>query len=184
MIFRQLFDSTSSTYTYLVADEATRRALLVDPVFEQHGRDKALLRELDLELMATLDTHCHADHVTGAWLMKRVLGSKCGLSPSYGASNVDLELVHGATIPFGNRALLVRAVPGHTSGCVALVLDDHSLVMTGDALLIRGAGRTDFQGGSAHTLFHSISEQLFTLPDACIVYPEGNVFHPMRFQYG
>jgi glyoxylase-like metal-dependent hydrolase (beta-lactamase superfamily II) len=171
MIFRQLFDTNSSTYTYLLADERARQAVLVDPVFERHQRDAALIRELGLDLVATLDTHCHADHVTGAWLMKQALGSRIGMSPIYGAANVDLGLVGGMAIRFGERALEVRATPGHTSGCVSLVLDDRSLVLTGDALLVRGTGRTDFQGGDAHTLFRSIREELFSLPDACVVYP-------------
>ncbi len=171
MIFRQLFDATSCTYTYLLADERTRDAVLVDPVFEQHQRDAALVRELGLRLAFTIDTHCHADHVTGAWLMKRALGSRIALSPSYGAKNVDVALVHGSEIRFGDRALEVRATPGHTGGCASLVAHDAAMVFTGDALLVRGAGRTDFQQGDAHALFRSISDQLFTLPDACTIYP-------------
>lgn len=171
MIFRQLYDATSSTYSYLLADAATREAVLIDPVFERHQRDAALIRELGLKLLCTLDTHCHADHVTGAWLMKQALGSHIGLAAAYGAANVDLPLAHGQQVPFGAHALTVRATPGHTDGCLSFVTDDQSLVFTGDALLVRGAGRTDFQQGNAHTLFRSIREQLFSLPDACIVYP-------------
>jgi sulfur dioxygenase len=171
MLFRQLFDHGSSTYTYLLADEATHEAVLVDPVFEQHARDAALVRELGLRLLLTLDTHCHADHVTGAWLMKQALGSRVALSSRYGASHVDVPLDAGATIVFGSEKLDVRATPGHTAGCLSFVTADQAMVFTGDALLVRGAGRTDFQGGDAHTLFRSIREQLFTLPDACVVYP-------------
>ncbi len=171
MIFRQLFDSTSSTYTYLLADAGTKAAVLIDPVFEQHTRDAALIRELGLRLEHTLDTHCHADHVSGAWLMKEALGSKIAMSPVYGATNVDVPLVHGARIPFGEQALEARATPGHTDGCVSLVTSDHAMVFTGDALLVRAAGRTDFQSGDAARLYRSITEQLFTLPDACVVYP-------------
>jgi glyoxylase-like metal-dependent hydrolase (beta-lactamase superfamily II)/rhodanese-related sulfurtransferase len=171
MIFRQLFDQASSTYTYLLADERTREAVLIDAVFEQHARDAALIRELGLTLLYTLDTHCHADHVTGAWLMKVAFGSKIGLSPKYDAANVDLPLAHGDTVRFGGEALEVRATPGHTNGCLSYVAADHKMVFTGDALLVRGAGRTDFQEGNARLLFRSIREQLFTLPDDCIVYP-------------
>lgn len=171
MLFRQLFDQTSSTYTYLLADERTREAVIVDCVFEQHARDVALLRELELTLLATLDTHCHADHVTGAWLMKAELGSKIGLSREYGAENVDLPLTHGDVVRFGAESLEVRATPGHTAGCLSFVSADHRFVLTGDALLVRGAGRTDFQQGDAALLFRSIREQLFTLPDDCVVYP-------------
>jgi glyoxylase-like metal-dependent hydrolase (beta-lactamase superfamily II)/rhodanese-related sulfurtransferase len=171
MLFRQLFDQASSTYTYVLADPATREAVLVDPVFEQHARDAALLRELELKLTTTLDTHCHADHVTGAWLMRAAFGSRIALSPAYGAANVDAPLRPGEEIRFGGHALEVRATPGHTDGCLSFVLADRSRVFTGDALLVRSAGRTDFQHGDAHRLFRSIREQLFTLPDACVVFP-------------
>jgi glyoxylase-like metal-dependent hydrolase (beta-lactamase superfamily II)/rhodanese-related sulfurtransferase len=171
MLFRQLADAASSTYTYLLADEISRKAVIIDPVFEQHARDAALIRELGLELVATLDTHCHADHVSGAWLMKRVTGSRIGLSPAYGAKNVDLPLAHGDVIPFGNEKLHVRVTPGHTDGCLSFVTDNKGMVFTGDALLIRGAGRTDFQNGCASKLFDSIQSQIFTLPDECQIYP-------------
>jgi sulfur dioxygenase len=171
MIFRQLFDQVSSTYTYLLADENTRQAVLIDGVFEQHPRDAALIRELELKLVTVLDTHCHADHVTGAWLMKAAFGCKVGLSPVYAAANVDLPLVHGDVIRFGSCWLQVRATPGHTSGCLSFVDANAKLVFTGDALLVRGAGRTDFQQGDAHRLFRSIRDQLFSLTDDYAVYP-------------
>jgi glyoxylase-like metal-dependent hydrolase (beta-lactamase superfamily II)/rhodanese-related sulfurtransferase len=171
MIFRQLFDTVSSTYTYLLADRVTHEAVFIDTVFERHARDAALLRELGLTLKYTLDTHCHADHVTGAWLMKASLGSQIGLSPAYGACHVDLPLVHGTVVRFGAEALQVRATPGHTAGCLSFVTADRTMVFTGDALLVRGAGRTDFQEGNASQLFRSIREQLFTLPAECAVYP-------------
>ncbi len=171
MLFRQLYDGVSSTFSYLLADRASRKAVLIDPVFEKFQRDAALIRELELTLVCTLDTHCHADHVTGAWLMQQALGSRIGLAAVYGASNVDLPLGHGDQVQFGELALAVRATPGHTDGCLAFVTTDQLTVFTGDALLIRGAGRTDFQQGSPHTLFRSIREQLFTLPDDCTVYP-------------
>ncbi len=171
MIFRQLFDHVSSTYTYLLADERTREAVLIDTVFEQHQRDAALLRELDLELRYVLDTHCHADHVTGAWLMKTELGGRIGLSRAYGADNVDVPLQHGSLIRFGSYLLEARETPGHTDGCLSFVTADRTMVFTGDALLVRGAGRTDFQSGDAHRLYHSIQSQLFTLPLDCMIYP-------------
>ncbi|HEY2517534.1 MAG TPA: MBL fold metallo-hydrolase [Polyangiaceae bacterium] len=171
MLFRQLFDPASSTYTYLLADEQTREAVLIDTVFEQHARDAALVRELGLKLVTTVDTHCHADHVTGAWLMRAAFGGQIALAAAYGASNVDRPLVHGDVLRFGSHALTVRATPGHTSGCLSLVTSDLAMVFTGDALLVRSAGRTDFQQGSASRLFRSIREQLFTLPTACVVWP-------------
>lgn len=171
MLLRQLFDAASSTWTYLLADPDSREAVLIDCVFERHARDAALLRELDLRLLCTLDTHCHADHVTGAWLMKVAFGSRVGLSGVYGAANVDLPLAHGDVIRFGRHSLEVRATPGHTAGCLCFVTPDHAMVFTGDALLVRGAGRTDFQEGDARQLYRSIHTQLFSLPDACLVYP-------------
>ena len=171
MVFRQLYDAASSTYTYLLGDSKTRKAVLIDPVFEQHVRDAALIRELGFELIATLDTHCHADHVTGAWLMKQALHSRIGLAANYGAANVDYPLADGAEIVLGRVALHVRATPGHTNGCLSFVTMDQRMVFSGDALLVRGAGRTDFQQGDPHRLYRSIREQLFSLPDTCALYP-------------
>jgi glyoxylase-like metal-dependent hydrolase (beta-lactamase superfamily II)/rhodanese-related sulfurtransferase len=173
LVFRQLFDAASSTYTYLLGDPNTRQAVFIDTVFEQHARDHALLGELGLELVAVVDTHCHADHVTGAWLMKQATGCRIGISRRYQppVQGADLPLDHGDRITFGARCLEVRATPGHTDGCMTLVLDDRSIAFTGDALLIRGAGRCDFQRGSAHALYRSITQQIFSLPDECLLFP-------------
>ncbi len=173
LIFRQLFDQDSSTYTYLLADPVSKQAVLIDPVFEQHSRDRALIEELGLTLLYTLDTHCHADHVTGAWRMQQALGSKIGISGRYGdmLEGADVYLDHGDVVKFGDRSLEVRATPGHTDGCVTYVLDDHSMAFTGDCLLIRGAGRCDFQQGNAATMYRSIKEQIFSLPEHCVIYP-------------
>ncbi|HEU4619832.1 MAG TPA: MBL fold metallo-hydrolase [Gammaproteobacteria bacterium] len=171
MIFRQLFDPRSSTYTYLLADGGTNEAVVIDPVLEQARRDAALLRELGLRLLYTLDTHVHADHVTGAWVLKQLTGSRIAISKRAGAEGMDVALEHGGEIRFGSRSLEARATPGHTSGCMTFVLEDRSMAFTGDALLIRGAGRTDFQQGDAHELYRSIVEQIFTLPDDCVLYP-------------
>ena len=168
-VFRQLFDPVSSTYTYLLGDAG--EAVLIDPVFEQARRDLALVRELGLTLVATLDTHVHADHVTAAWLLHQRTGSRIGLAAVAGAENATLPLKDGDRIAFGSRHLEVRATPGHTDGCLTYVLDDSSHAFTGDALLIRGCGRTDFQQGDAATLFRSVHEQLFSLPGACLLYP-------------
>lgn len=171
MIFRQLYDDVSSTYTYLLADENSREAILIDPVFEQLHRDLALLRELDLKLKIVADTHAHADHVTAAWLLKQKTGCQIALSAAAGANNVDLALHHGDTIAVDGITLEVRATPGHTNGCQTYVLSDHSMAFTGDTLLIRGCGRSDFQQGDAARLYHSITEQIFSLPDDCAIYP-------------
>ena len=171
MIFRQLFDQQSSTYTYLLADSATREAILIDPVFEHARRDAALVEELGLKLAGTLETHVHADHVTGAWLLKRRFGSMIAAAKDGGSEGADRYLADGDRVAFGKRALEVRATPGHTSGCVTYVLDDLSMAFTGDALLIRGCGRTDFQQGDARRLFRSVRDKIFSLPDACLLYP-------------
>lgn len=169
MIFRQLFDPSSSTYTYLLADNG--RALLIDTVFEQVRRDLALLRELGLTLVATLETHVHADHVTGAWLLQQRTGSRIAVAAAGGTQGADRLLADGDRVGFGGRHLDVRATPGHTDGCLSFVLDDRSMAFTGDALLIRGCGRTDFQQGSPERLYRSVHEQLLSLPDDCLLYP-------------
>ena len=173
LVFRQLYDAASSTYTYLLGDPATREAVIVDTVFEQHLRDRALIDELGLKLVAALDTHCHADHVTGAWLMQQATGCRIGISRRYQPpiEGADLLLDHGDRVAFGARSLEVRATPGHTDGCLTLVLDDRSMAFTGDALLIRAAGRCDFQQGNAHVLYRSITQQILSLPDTCLLFP-------------
>lgn len=171
LTFRQLLDPRSSTYTYLLADPGTRQAVLIDPVFEQARRDAALVGELRLDLLYTLDTHVHADHITGAWLLKRALGSRIGVARASGARGMDIAIEDGQRLAFGARSLEARATPGHTNGCMTFVLDDQTMAFTGDALLIRGAGRTDFQNGSAPALYRSITTRIFTLPDACLIYP-------------
>ena len=147
MIFRQLFEANSSTYTYLLADEDSGEAVLIDPVFETARRDQALLTELGLRLTTTLETHAHADHVTAAWLLCKRTGSRIAVSANSGVEGADRLLREGDEIALGPHRLTVRETPGHTDGCVTYVLDEGSMAFTGDALLIRGAGRTDFQGG-------------------------------------
>jgi sulfur dioxygenase len=171
MIFRQLFDPASSTYTYVLGDPASGEAVVVDPVLEHRQRDAALLRELRLTPVATVETHVHADHVTSAWWLKREFGCEIALSAASGADGADRLLRHDDRIAFGGRHLQVRATPGHTHGCITLVLDDASLALTGDCLLIRGTGRTDFQQGDAKAMFRSIRDQILTLPDDCVLYP-------------
>jgi len=171
LIFRQLFDAQSWTYTYLLADGATGEAILIDPVFEQAARDAAQIRELGLKLVATLDTHMHADHVTGAWLLRKRLGGKIAISAASGVEGADILLDDGEPINFGTRYVIARSTPGHTNGCMSFILDDESRAFTGDALLIRGCGRTDFQHGSAHELYRSIKTKIFTLPGDSLLYP-------------
>jgi sulfur dioxygenase len=171
LIFRQLFDQQSSTYTYLLASSKSGETVLIDPVFEQVRRDSALIQELGLKLTHTLETHVHADHVTGAWLLKQRWGSKIAAGAESGAACADIHLSQDDKIRFGEYFLEARATPGHTKGCVSYVLGDDSMAFTGDALLIRGSGRTDFQEGNARSLYRSVHLQLFTLPDNCLLYP-------------
>jgi sulfur dioxygenase len=171
LLMRQHFDADTGTYTYLLADPSTGKGVLIDPVFDQHERDLALIQELGITLLACLDTHVHADHITGSWRMHEATGSAIGLAGVAGAENVTLPLAHGDRVRFGGRHLEVRATPGHTDGCLTYVLDDHTMAFCGDALLVRGCGRCDFQQGNAHTLFRSITQQIFSLPEHCLLYP-------------
>ena len=171
MVFRQLFDSESWTYTYLLADRVTGDAILIDTVFEKHLRDLALLRELGLTLRYTADTHLHADHVTGAWLMRHATGSRIAVAKAAHVEDADVYLEDGDVLTAGDVKLIVRSTPGHTDGCVTFVLEDLSMAFTGDALLIRGAGRTDFQMGDSRQLFKSVRERILSLPDDCTLYP-------------
>lgn len=171
MLFRQLFDPTSSTYTYLLADEATREAILIDPVIDQIDRDLALLDELGLTLRFVLDTHVHADHVTAAGTLRERRGAKTVLSERAGVGCADVLVKDGDEIRFGHHGLVVRETPGHTSGCVTYVMDDETMAFTGDAVLIRGCGRTDFQQGDAHALYRSVRDKVFSLPDSTLIFP-------------
>jgi sulfur dioxygenase len=171
LVFRQLADPQSSTYTYLLADSDSREAVLIDPVFEQMHRDAALIEELGLTLRGALDTHVHADHVTAASILKQRLGSEIALGAQSGAAGADRYLRHGDKVPFGRRYLAVRETPGHTAGCLTYVLDDERMAFTGDCLLVRGCGRTDFQGGDAHVMYRAIHQHIFTLPETCLLYP-------------
>ncbi len=171
LLVRQLFDADTGTFTYLLVDVPSGKGVLIDSVFEQHARDLSLIRELGVELVASIDTHAHADHVTGSWLMHEATGCAIGLAAAARATNVTLPLQHGDHVIFGGRHLEVRSTPGHTDGCISFVLDNQTMAFTGDALLVRGCGRCDFQQGDAHTLWRSITEQIFSLPDSCLLYP-------------
>ena len=171
MLFRQLFDPETSTYSYLLADEGSREAVLIDSVREQVARDVELIEQLELRLVAALETHVHADHVTGAGLLRDRLGCRVVVGARSGVRTADALVSEGEAVPFGRRALEVRETPGHTDGCVSFVAHEVAMAFTGDALLIRGCGRTDFQQGSARTLHGSVWQQLLSLPDATLLYP-------------
>lgn len=168
---KQLFDEDSSTYTYLLWDPETKDAILVDPVDLQVERDLKEIRDRGLRLMFGVNTHAHADHITGTGLLKRKVPGVRSVISAASEAQADVKVAAGDKITFGKRSVAVRATPGHTAGCVSFVADDESFVLTGDALLIQGCGRTDFQGGSAETLYQSVHSQIFTLPDETIVYP-------------
>lgn len=169
MFFRQLFDPASSTLTYLVADDASHEAVLIDPVAEQAERDVRLLREHGLALKYTLETHVHADHVTAAQALKQATGAQTAVCRDCNAQGYDRLLQDGDVILFGNEEILTIATPGHTPGSVSYLWRDR--VFTGDTLLIGGCGRTDFQNGSAEALWHSITDKLFGLDEQILVYP-------------
>ena len=171
MLFRQLFDQDSSTYTYLLADEQSGEAVLIDPVIEQFERDRTLIEELQLKLLYVLDTHVHADHVTGSGLLRDHFHAKTVLSERAGVVCSDLQVKQGDQVQFGRHALEVRETPGHTDGCLSFVSHASGMVFTGDAVLIRACGRTDFQQGDPATLYHSVHEQIFSLPDETLIYP-------------
>jgi len=171
LLFRQLFDADSSTYTYLLADLGAREAILIDPVLDHIDRDAAIVTELRLSLAYALDTHVHADHVTALDALRRRLRCKTVLSERAGSACADILVKEGDLLRFGRYELEVRETPGHTSGCVTYVLTDRSMAFTGDALLVRGCGRTDFQQGDARALWRSVHEKIFSLPDDAAIYP-------------
>lgn len=169
LIFHQLFEKETSTYTYLLADSKTREAILIDPVIEMVDRDIKLIEELNVKLKYVLDTHVHADHITASSEIKKRTGAKVGISSAYDMSCADLRLEDGQELKFGDYTIKVIHTPGHTSGCLSYHIEN--MIFTGDALLVRGCGRTDFQEGSAEKLFHSVRDKIFALSDDTIIFP-------------
>ncbi|HJV81729.1 MBL fold metallo-hydrolase [Noviherbaspirillum sp.] len=169
MIFCQLFEPLSSTYTYLLGCEETAQAILIDPVIVAIERDLGELSRLGLRLAYSLDTHIHADHITAALELKKRVGSKIAGPAIDRLPCVDVGIEEGRPFQLGAILLKPLHTPGHTDGHFAYVSDER--VFTGDALLIEGCGRTDFQNGDAAVLYKSVHEKLFSLPDDCLVYP-------------
>ena len=165
----QLFDPSSSTYTYVVFDEATRDAAIIDPVDQQLERDLAVLRQYGLKLAWTVETHAHADHITSSGLLAEHAGAKTAAPEGCGIRTAAVQLAHGDSLRFGAEIIRALHTPGHTAGSMCFLWRDH--VFTGDTLLINGCGRTDFQSGSATALYRSIEEVLFALPDSTTVWP-------------
>jgi len=182
MIFHQLFEPETCTYTYLLGCKRTRRAVLIDPVASEVDGYCKQLDELELELIYTMETHVHADHITGSGLLRERLGSKSVVHRDAGAMCADLLVTDGVLMQIGDLEFRVRHTPGHTSGCISFVMNDR--VFTGDSLFIGGCGRTDFQQGDAGRLFDSIHDKLFTLPPDTLVYPghdyNGNTVSTIR----
>jgi len=171
LLFRQLFDKESWTYTYILADEDTREAIIIDPVIDQVERDIKMIEQNDLKLKYALNTHVHADHITGSGVLKRRISAVQSAISLVSGGKADVYLSHGSQLSFGRHTLEARSTPGHTSGCMSFLLSDAGLAFTGDALLIRGCGRTDFQEGDAATLYESVWREIFSLPDATLLYP-------------
>ena len=165
----QLFDPASSTYTYVVFDETTREAVIIDPVDEQLERDLATLRQYGLKLMWTIETHAHADHITSAGLLAEHTGAQTAAPQACGITTAAMQLVDGDELRFGSEVVKGLHTPGHTAGSMSFVWRNH--VFTGDTLLINGCGRTDFQSGSAEAMYDSITQVLFSLPDTTTVWP-------------
>jgi sulfur dioxygenase len=171
MIFRQLLDPDTSTYSYLLAADSTHEAIIIDPVREQIARDTELIEELDLLLVGALETHVHADHVTSAGALRERFGCRLFVGEQSGVLTADEQLQEGDLVVFGDCALQTFATPGHTSGCVTFYCEQEGMAFTGDALLIRGCGRTDFQQGDAETLYRSVHDWILCLSETTRLYP-------------
>ena len=169
LIFQQLFEAQSSTYTYLLGDAVSKEAVLIDTVIETVDRDLKLVAELGLKLVYVLDTHIHADHVTGAGEIRKRTGVKTAVPKTANVPCADLNLSDGDVVNFGPFKIKTLETPGHTDASLSFYCD--GMVFTGDVLLIRGTGRTDFQSGSAEDLYESVHQKLFTLPAETKVYP-------------
>jgi len=168
-MFKQMFDEESFTYTYMMADENTRDAVIIDPVASHIEDYITYMAENNLHLNYALETHVHADHITASGMLRERLNIKTGVGENCGASAADLQLNEGDVIEFGQQKIRVIATPGHTKGSLSYVWKDR--VFTGDALLINGCGRTDFQGGDAGVLFDSITQKIYSLDDDTLIYP-------------
>lgn len=169
LIFRQLFEHESKSFTYLLADAKSGEAIIIDPVFETSERDLKLIRELGLRLLYILDTHVHADHISASAQLRKMTGAKTGIGKASGVEAADLYLTDGDKVPFGSFELHVLSTPGHTDHHLAYQVAD--MIFTGDTLFFRGTGRTDFQGGSASALYESVHNKIFALPPQTRIYP-------------
>ncbi|XP_050538857.1 persulfide dioxygenase ETHE1, mitochondrial [Daktulosphaira vitifoliae] len=171
LIFRQLFDKESSTYTYLLADNENKDAIIIDPVLEQVNRDYAIIKRLQLNLLYCANTHVHADHVTGSGSLKKMLPNCQSIISTQSGAKADIYVSSGDKIKLGSYEIEVRSTPGHTNGCVTYVCHSEGMMFTGDCLLIGGCGRTDFQEGNPRTLYNSVYQEIYSLPNYYKIYP-------------
>ncbi|CAO4373212.1 unnamed protein product [Caenorhabditis nigoni] len=169
-IFRQLIEFKSNTYTYILGCHKTGKAAIIDPVVDTASRDVQILRDLNLDLVYGLNTHVHADHVTGTNELRNAFPSMKSVLCSKSGGEADKYVSNGDVIEVGGLKLEVRETPGHTNGCISYVEHHLKSVFTGDALLIRACGRTDFQQGNPSTLFDSVHKQIFSLPEDYVIY--------------
>jgi len=170
-IFRQLLEYKSFTYTYLLADPVSKEAVLIDPVKETADRDVKIITEMGLNLIYGVNTHVHADHITGTGNLKGKIPSCKSVISAVSEAVSDVKIKDGDKIKFGKYELEARSTPGHTNGCMTFVWHEKGMAFTGDALLVRGCGRTDFQQGSAETLYKSVHEKILSLPPHFYLYP-------------
>jgi glyoxylase-like metal-dependent hydrolase (beta-lactamase superfamily II) len=169
MIFTQLIDQETSTYTYLLADEQSLDAVIIDSVYENADRDSLLIQEMGLKLKYIIDTHLHADHITGSGELRKRTGAQTAISQLANVPCVDWPLQDGDELKFGHFSLKAIATPGHTNSCMSFYIE--GMIFTGDVLLINGCGRTDFQQGDSQKMYESITQKIFTLPIDTKVYP-------------
>ena len=169
MIFKQLFDQKSSTYTYLIASAEGREALIIDPVLENVHQYIELLKQLDLRLVKVIDTHIHADHVTGASKLKNITKCSTIMGDRTPAESVEIKVKDDEYINLDNLKIRAMYTPGHTSDSYCFLMDKQ--LFSGDTLLINGTGRTDFQNGSATAAYNSIFNKLLKLPEDTLLYP-------------
>jgi sulfur dioxygenase len=173
LMFKQLFDSTSFTYTYIIADLNSKTSIIIDPVLEKVERDVKLLKEFNLDLKYILDTHVHADHVTGTSKLMEIFPNSSWVIGMKNKPNINFKRVHYVKdddeISVNEIKLKVMETPGHTNGCISFYSDGR--VFTGDTILVRACGRTDFQEGNANELFNSIQNKIYKLPDETLLYP-------------
>jgi glyoxylase-like metal-dependent hydrolase (beta-lactamase superfamily II) len=177
MIFKQLFDKDTCTYTYFLADQETRESLLIDPVLSHTVEYKKLLFTFDCTLKYSLETHVHADHLSAGAQLRDHYGAAIGINENCGVLCADMQLAHGDELLLGNQRIKIIGTSGHTPGSTSFLIGER--LFTGDSLLILGCGRTDFQGGDAGDLYDSIVNCLFTLPDETLVFP-GHDYHGRR----